>query len=206
MSYNTCPGRDRDIQTAHITNHTPRLGNGQDSAAQKDQQTSGARNYIAGDMAPNLRADQQIPGARKRQAGDMDSESSTEQQHSGAVNGRVDDTTPGLSVNQQNPSAPNHSTWTIRDLRDPTYVPDPPIPTAVLSRLRAIFHDWDRRKIDWTKPRTGRRCVETTTSKKACPWLHGEAFQCEHCKKRKELCAVVEKKGNLTLLPTYRGG
>ncbi len=194
------------FKLAHFTEHTPRLGNGHGAEAQQDRQTSGVRNHIADDMAPDLRAGQQISGARKRKAGDMDSDLSTEQQHPGAGNRRVDDTAPGLSANQQRPSARNHSTWSIGNLRDPTYVPDPPLPAAVLSRLRARFQDWDARKIDWTKPRIGRRCAETVTSKKASLWSHGEAFQCEYCKKHKMLCVVVEKGGNLTLLPTYQDG
>lgn len=171
------------------------LSNSRGSEAQQQEQTSGAQNSRLGDMATNSSANQQVPGPRKRKFGETTSDSNTEQSHR-----------PAPSSNQQDPSALSGSNWAIRDLRDPTYVPDPPLIPAVLSRLRARIRDWDQRKGDWTKPRVGRRCVETATSKKASVWPHGEAFQCEYCKKHKELCVVVEKGGMLTLLPTYQGG
>ena len=194
------------LKQSHVGGNTLILGHNPRSEAQLDLQMSGDRDLRPDDMAPELSGSRQIPGIRKRKAVDTTSDSSTEQQHLGAGSRRSDDTARRLSANQQNPRAPRHSTWTIADLRDPTYVPDPPLTPAVLSRLRARFHDWDRRKIDWTKAKTGRRCVETVTSKKACVWPQGEAFRCEYCKKHKELCAVVEKEGKLTLLPTYQGG
>ena len=194
------------LKQSHVGGNTIILGHSPRSEAQLDQQMSGVRDLRPDDMDPDLSGSRQIPGIRKRKAVDTASDSSTEQQHLGAGSRRFDDPARGLSANQQNPRAPSHSTWAIADLRDPTYVPDPPLTPAVLSRLRARFHDWDRRKIDWTKAKTGRRCVETVTSKKACVWPHGDAFQCEYCKKHKELCAVVEKEGKLTLLPTYQGG
>ena len=194
------------LKQSHVGDNTLILAHSPRSEAQVDQQMSGDQGLRHDDMAPELSGNRQIPGTRKRKAVGTASDSSTEQQHSGAGSRRFDDPTRGLSANQQNQRAPSHSTWTIADLRDPTYVPDPPLIPAVLSRLRARFHDWDRRRIDWTKAKTGRRCVETVTSKKACIWPHGEAFQCEYCTNHKELCAVVEKEGKLTLLPTYQGG
>ena len=182
------------------------LGHGPGSETQPDQQTSRVPDLRPNDVAPDLSASRQIPGPRKRKAVDTASDSSTEHQHLGAGSRRNEDPARGSSANQQNPRASNHSTWAIADLRDPTYIPDPSLTPAVLSRLRARFYDWDRRKIDWTKAKTGRRCVETVTSKKACVWTHGETFQCEYCQNHKELCAVVEKEGKLTLLPTYKGG
>lgn len=177
--------------------NTPSLGNGHGSGAQQQQQTSGAQDSRPADMTTNSSANQQVSGPRKRKFGDSTSDSNAEQSHRPA---------PGSSTNQQDPSGPSGSNWAIRDLRDPTYVPDPPLTPAVLSRLQTRFQDWDRRKIDWTKARSGRRCVETVTTKKACVWPHGEAFQCEYCEKQKLLCVVVEQGGRLTLLPTYQGG
>ena len=167
---------------------------------------SGVQDLRPDDMAPDLSGSRQISGTRKRKAVDTATDLSTEKQHSGAGCRRIDDPARGLSANQQIPRAPSHSTWAMADLRDLTYVPDPPLTPAVLSRLQARFYDWDRRKIDWTKAKTGRRCVETVTIKKAYVWPHGEAFQCKYCRKHEELCAVVEKEGKLTLLPTYQGG
>ena len=158
-------------------------------------------------MVPDLSASRQFPGTRKRKAVDTAPGSSTKHQHLGAGSRRIEDPALGSSTNQQNARAPSHSTWAIADLRDSTYVPDPSPTPAVLSRLRARlrFHDWDRRKIDWTKAKIGRRCVETVTDKKAYVWTPGETFQCEYCKNHKELCVVVEEEGSLALLPTYQG-
>ena len=181
--------------------NTPSFGNGPGSEAQQHQQTSGLQGSGPDNMTPNLGANQQVPGALKRKFGDTSADPTTEQQRAGAGSHP-----PGSGTNQQDSSAPSGSNWAIRDLKDPTYVPDPPLTPADLSRLRARFNDWDRRKIDWTKPRVGRRCVETVTSKKASVWPHGEAFQCKYCKKHKELCVVVEKGDRLTLLPIYHGG
>ena len=194
------------LKQSHVGGNTLALGHGHRSEAQLDQQMSGVQDLRPDDRAPDLSGSRRIPGTWKRKAVDTATDLSTEQQHLGVGGRRLDDPARGLSANQQNPKAPSHSTWAIADLRDPTYVPDPPLTPAVLSRLRARFNDWDRLKIDWTKAKTGRRCVETVTSKKACVWPHGEAFQCKYCRKYKELCAVVEKEGKLTLLPTYQGG
>lgn len=194
------------FKRAHVGDHTPSSGNRHGTEAQQDRQTSGARDPRADDMAPDLGAGQQISGSRKRKAGDTGSDSSTGDQHPGAGSRRGNDTTPGLSSDRQNPSTRNLSNMTIANLRDPTYVPNPPIPAEVLSRLRESFQGWDRRKADWGKPRIGRRCVESIVSKKASVWPHGEAVECEYCKKHKKLCMVVEKGGLLTLLPTYQGG
>ena len=171
------------------------------------QQISGVRN-AANDTAPDLhlRACQQILGSLKRKAGDMGPDSNTERQNSGTRSRRGDGTAPGLSSGQQNPIASNLSTWAIANLRDPTYVPDPPLPAETLSTVRESLHEWDRRKADWAKPRIGRRCVESIVSKKASTWPHGEAVECEYCKKHKKQCIVVEKAGHLTLLPQYQGG
>ena len=194
------------LKQSHIGEKNLILGHDSGSETQPDQQTLGVPDLRPNDVAPNLSTSRQIPGARKRKAVNTTPDSSTEHEHLGAGSRRIEDPARGSSADQQNARAPSHSTWAIADLRDPTYVPDPSLTQAVLSRLRARFHDWDRRKIDWTKAKTGRRCVETVTSKKACVWTHGEAFQCEYCKNHKELCAVVEKEGKLTLLPTYQGG
>ena len=171
------------------------------------QQISGVRNP-ADDTAfdLNLRARQQISGSLKRKAGDMGPDSNTERQNSGTRSRRGDGTAPGLSSTLQNPIASNLSTWAIANLRDPTYVPDPPLPAEALSTVRESLHEWDRRKADWAKPRIGRRCVESIVSKKASTWPHGEAVECEYCKKHKKQCMVVEKAGHLTLLPRYQGG
>ena len=194
------------FKRAHVGEHTPNLGNGHDTEAQQDQRRLGLRNFRADGMAADSGAGQQISGSRKRKAGDPAPDSMTGEQHPGVGSRRGNDSTLGLRTDQQNASTRNLSIWTIENLRDPTYVPDPPLPAAVLSRLRVRFQDWDRRKIDWTKVKTGRRCVETVTTKKGCIWPHGEAFQCEYCRKHKELCVVVEKGDKLTLLPTYQGG
>ena len=194
------------LKQSHIGENNLILGHGPGSETQPDQQSLGVPDLRPNDVAPDLSASRQIPGTRKRKAVDTAPDSSTEHQHLGAGNRRIEDPARGSSANQPNPRALSHSTWAIADLRDPTYIPDPSLTPAVLSRLRARFLDWDRRKIDWTKAKTGRRCVETVTSKKACVWTHGEAFQCEYCQNHKELCAVVEKEGKLTLLPTYQGG
>ena len=194
------------FKLAHVGEHAPNLGNGYGTEAQQDQQASGVRNPRADDMAPDSGAGQQISGSRKRKAGDTGSESRTGKQHPGAGSRRGNDTTPGLNADQQNPSTRNLSTLTIAELRDSTYIPDPTLPAEVLSRLRESLHGWDRRKADWAKPRIGRRCVESIVSKKASVWPHGEAVECEYCKKHKKLCIVVEKGGHLTLLPTYQGG
>ena len=194
------------FKRAHVGEHTTSLGNNHSTAAQQDQQTLRLRDSRADDIAPDLGAGQQISGSRKRKADDPGSDSRTGEQHPGVGSRRGNDTTPGLSADQQNPSTRNLSNLTIMNLRDPTYVPDPPIPTEVLSRLRENLNGWDRRKADWAKPRIGRRCVESIVSKKASVWPHGEAVECEHCKKHKKLCMVVEKGGQLTLLPPYQGG
>ena len=194
------------LKQSHVGDNTLILRHSPRSEAQLDQQISADLELRPDDMAIELSGSRQNPGIRKRKAVDITSDSSTEQQLFGGGSRKFDDPARGLSANQHNQRAPSHSTWAIADLRDSTYVPDPPLTPAVLSRLRARFHDWDRRKIDWTKAKTSRRCVETVTSKKACVWPHGEAFQCEYCTSRKELCAVVEKEGKLTLLPTYQGG
>ena len=191
------------FQQAHAREHTPSLGNDHGTEAQQDHQTSGVRDPRADDPVPDLRAGQQISGSRKRKAGDMGSDSSIDQQHLGARSRGGNDTTPDLNANQQNPSTSDLTTLTIANLRDPTYVPDPPLPVEVLSRLRESLHGWDRRKADWAKPRIGRRCVESIVNKKASVWPHGEALECEYCKKHKKLCMVVEKGGHLTLLPSY---
>ena len=181
------------FKRAHVGKHTTSLGNGHGTAAQQDQRTLGLRDSRADDMAPDLGAGQQISGSRKRKADDPGSDSRTREQHPGVGSRRGNDTTPGLSADQQNLSTRNLSNLTIMNLRDPTYVPDPPIPTEVLSRLRENLNGWDHRKADWAKPRIGRRCVESIVSKKASIWPHGEAVECEHCKKHKKLCMVVEK-------------
>ena len=192
------------FKRARIGDHTPSLGNGHGSEAQQGQ-TPGVSNS-ADNIDPDLHAGQQVSGSLKRKADAMGSDSNTGQRSSGTGSGGGNNTAPGLNPTQQNSSAGNLSTWAIANIRDPTYVPDPPLTAAVLSRLRARIHDWDRRKINWTKAKAGRRCVETVTTRKACIWPHGEAFQCEHCKKHNELCVVVEKGDRLTLLPTYQRG
>ena len=195
----------KSFKRAHIGEHTRSLGNGPRTETQQDQQTSGLQNPRADDMAPDSGAGQQILGSRKRKADDPGSDSRTGEQHPGVGSRRGNNTTSGLSADQHNLGARNLSNLTITNLRDPTYVPDPPIPIEVLSRLRENFNGWDRRKADWAKPRIGRRCVESIVSKKASVWPHGEAAECEHCKKHKKLCMVVEKGGQLTLLPPYQG-
>ena len=191
------------FKRAHVGEHT--RGNGPITETQQEQQTSGLQNPRADDMAPETGAGQQISGSRKRKADDPGSDSRTGEQHPGVGSRRGNDTTPGLSADQQNTGTRNLSNLTITNLRDPAYVPDPPIPAEVLSRLREHVNGWDRRNADWAKPRIGRRCVETIVSKKASVWPQGEAVECEHCKKHKKLCMVVEKGGQLTFLPPYQG-
>ena len=194
------------LKGAHIGERTTSLGTGHGTEAQQDRQTQRTRDPRTDDMAPDSGDGQQILRSRKRKAGDTGSDPRTGELHPGAGSCSGNNTTPGLSADRQDPSTRKFSNLTIANLRDPTCVPDPPIPAEVLSRLRDDLHGWDRRKADWTKPRIGRRCVESIVSKKASVWPHGEGVECEHCKKHKKLCMVVEKGGHLTFLPPYQGG
>ena len=136
------------LKGAHVGERTTSLGTGHGTEAQQDRQTQGTRDPGTDDMAPDSGDGQQISRSRKRKAGDTGSDSRTGELHPRAGSCSGNNTTPGLSADRQDPSTRNLSNLTIANLRDPTYVPDPPIPAEVLSRLRENLHGWDRRKVD----------------------------------------------------------
>ena len=153
---------------------------------------------------PNSEANEQIHArtmtlrARNRKANEMEADLATSSRRS-SVAGQV------LDRDHSQESTGVRQTWSIADLRDPEYVPDPPLPVSVLARLRARIAIWDHRRNEWTKPSSDKqRCAQTVTRKKGSEWPNGEGYKCKHCSKTSNLCAVVDDEGNLTLLPVLR--
>lgn len=80
----------------------------------------------------------------------------------------------------------------------------PPIPQAILTRLRGQIREWDSSSYPWRKG-TGRpslrRCAHSATRRRATVWKDGDSYQaCQHCIEARRLCVVADD-GKVELLP-----
>lgn len=149
----------------------------------------------------NRQAESSRGAGRKRKSSEMASNGGEEASgYSKRPHGQ--DTTHLAQTDSQQTSAAS-ATWSIRDIRDNTYVPNPPIPPAILKKLRNKMSLWDTAPRDWTIPPRQRRCVEAMVAKKKAVWSHGEGHKCDHCTKSRELCVVVGENAKITLLPVW---
>lgn len=96
------------------------------------------------------------------------------------------------------------ATWVLDDIRNTTYIPDSPIPTDVLVRLREKMDIWDASPRPWAKKTGMRRCANVKTKKKETGWPNGEGYRCGYCARNNELCVVAEEGDKITLLPSHR--
>ena len=92
--------------------------------------------------------------------------------------------------------------WRIEDVLDKNFTA-PPIPQAILKRLRTNIRVWDKQRDDW---RTGSKdrlpkCAKRFASRQGTQWVNGDCHRaCSSCTDLKYLCVAVTKH-HIEILP-----
>ena len=80
------------------------------------------------------------------------------------------------------------------------------LPLSVKASLDEQVNFWTRKIVNWTASKPSGRCMHHKAAGGNSNWVRGKSFACNICEKRRQVCVVIRKQGEITLLPVYQEG